>query len=752
MIELKLQIEKITIERNDIQYVKEQLEAERDKLVSLLNDNKMKLLDEDKVQSDLRHQVETLQSEVQEAKRLLTVALEEMTNENNSLKSQYESLSQLLQETQTNLQSLSKENSTLRAYQSTAMLAEEEARRNIAQLRESLLSQTDRTAGELDERDRELLSLRASFEDMRRQHDVAEADRIELRLKLTELQGMLNDSSLALRRALAEQEQLLAGKEQLQAECNALNEKLKQSEVEIRTLTSSLLESEKDRVDLRTQLLSIQEECTHARDNFEKLRLNQRALDSEKSSLESRLQQLEGEVADLSTRSAALVVSRDELREDLARSGSRLRGLLDTYGRLSSTVNNVSEEVSEVDAKDTDQRDTNIEFILGIGWSKLELLLQDLCRVTSELAQNKQQQDKKMTSLEDTLSNYILQIAEINKSIQIKEESNMLIESELRSSLLSVNTELEDALTEIEHLKKEYDIELRKREELEEMYYQVKSRSCELNEALVEREEEIQTLTAKLSSPFDAMTWDELGMLKNELETTHKALMEAAAASPGISIKAVQEELKQARADAAEASRKCIQLQSELNQLKSAEESGPANNNNNNNNNNNSKTATNRSSGAWRGSKNMSRSNSMNNNNNVEPSSPLNPAPLSLDKDMDFEMLLQEHIDAKVQIATLAQEAEEERSKRFELKRKLQKYAERIASLEVIVAERGELNTSQGNLPPLPANNSPNAENVEPSTANVPPTTPSKTSTSSRANNNNNNRRHSFFYSLSRKK
>jgi len=52
-------------------------------------------------------------------------------NELLSLKTQHNSLSQLLQEAHYSLQSLSKENTTLRAYQTNAMLAEEEAKKNI---------------------------------------------------------------------------------------------------------------------------------------------------------------------------------------------------------------------------------------------------------------------------------------------------------------------------------------------------------------------------------------------------------------------------------------------------------------------------------------------------------------------------------------------------------------------------------------------------------------------------------------------
>lgn len=50
--------------------------------------------------------------------------------------------------------------------------------------------------------------------------------------------------------------------------------------------------------------------------------------------------------------------------------------------------------------------------------------------------------------------------------------------------------------------------------------------------------------------------------------------------------------------------------------------------------------------------------------------------------------LLTELIETKLKAATYATETDEERKKTFSLKKKLQLYAERVATLEVTVAER----------------------------------------------------------------
>ena len=58
-----------------------------------------------------------------------------------------------------------------------------------------------------------------------------------------------------------------------------------------------------------------------------------------------------------------------------------------------------------------------------------------------------------------------------------------------------------------------------------------------------------------------------------------------------------------------------------------------------------------------------------------------------VDKEYDYDVLLQQHITTKLLVASVSQDADEERVRVFELTRRLQRYAERVESLEASLSE-----------------------------------------------------------------
>ena len=59
----------------------------------------------------------------------------------------------------------------------------------------------------------------------------------------------------------------------------------------------------------------------------------------------------------------------------------------------------------------------------------------------------------------------------------------------------------------------------------------------------------------------------------------------------------------------------------------------------------------------------------------------------AIDKECDYEMLFQQHIALKVQLAAEAQDNDEAHIKVFELTQQLQQYAERVEELESTLLE-----------------------------------------------------------------